>query len=124
MGLGRIYIPGILFILVAWILSCENQNEEDLFRSNDCDTSQVSYSGYIEPLFDSQCYRCHSDANLIAPFSLEGYDNVSMLVSNGQLFGALNHVQGYQAMPRGRPKLPDCDLAKINSWIREGAPNN
>ena len=124
MDLGKIFISGMLSILAVSIFSCENQNEEDLFGSNDCDTSQVSYAGYIEPLFESQCYRCHSDANLIAPFSLEGYDNVSIRVANGQLFGAMNHVQGYQAMPRGRPKLPECDLAKINSWIHEGGPNN
>jgi hypothetical protein len=124
MGLGKICIASSICMLAVWILSCENQNEEDLFGSDGCDSSQVSYSGYIEPLFESQCYRCHSEANLIAPFSLEGYDNVSKRVSNGQLFGAMNHVQGYQAMPRGRPKLPECDLAKINSWIREGAPNN
>ena len=111
-------------LFFSWLMSCENQNEEDLFGQPDCDTIQVSYSGYIEPLFENHCYRCHSNANLIAPFSLEGYDNVAEHVVTGQLFGALNHVQGYQAMPRGRPKLPDCDLAKINNWIREGARNN
>ena len=124
MGQGNIFIFGMLCMLTACLLSCENKNEEDLFGSNDCDTSQVSYTGYIQPLFESQCYRCHSDANLIAPFSLEGYDDVSTRVANGQLFGALNHVQGYQAMPRGRPILPECDLAKINSWINNGAPDN
>jgi hypothetical protein len=124
MGLIKIYIPGILCILTIWFISCENQNEEDLFGKTDCDTNQISYSGYIEPLIENHCYRCHAGADLIAPFSLEGYDNVKIRVMTGQLYGALNHKDGYQNMPRGRPKLPDCDLSKINSWIREGAQNN
>lgn len=124
MSLIKIYIPGILSILIIWFISCENQNEEDLFGKSDCDTTNVSYSGYVEPLIENHCYTCHSNTNLIAPFSLEGYDNVKIRVTNGQLYGALNHQQGYQSMPRGRPKLPECDLSKINNWIREGAHNN
>ena len=124
MSLIKINIPGILCFISIWFISCENQNEEDLFGISDCDTNQVSYSRYIEPLFENHCYRCHSAANLIAPFSLEGYNNVMDRVSTGQLYGALNHLPGYQNMPRGSPKLPECDLSKINNWIREGARNN
>jgi hypothetical protein len=98
MGLTKNFIPGILCVLTVWFISCENQNEEELFAKTDCDT--------------------------IAPFSLEGYENVKIRVVTGQLHGALNHKDGYQSMPRGRPKLPDCDLFKIDSWIREGAQNN
>ena len=122
--LRKIYIPGILLALIIWFISCENQNLEELFGKSDCDTTNVSYSEYVGPLIENHCFTCHSDANLIAPFSLEGYDNVNIRVNTGQLFGALNHQQGYQNMPRGRPKLPACDLSKINSWIRDGAPNN
>ncbi len=117
-------LPCILLIFITWFISCENRNEEDLFGQPDCDTNKVSYSGYVEPLLENQCYRCHSTANLIAPFSLEGYDNVKIRVSTGQLYGAINHLQGYQPMPRGRAQLPECDLAKINNWIRDGAFNN
>jgi hypothetical protein len=120
--LGHILI--IVSILTLWFASCENQNEEDLFGQMGCDTNQVSYSDYVKPLLEDHCYRCHSAPNLIAPFSLEGYANVQIRVSSGQLYGALNHIQGYQPMPRGEPKLPECDLAKIYSWIRDGAPNN
>jgi hypothetical protein len=124
MNLFKVHIPGILCIFAIWIISCENQNKEDLFGISDCDTNQVSYSGYVEPLLENHCYICHAGANLIAPFSLEGYDNVKLRASSGQLFGALNHLEGYQNMPRGGPKLPECDLTKINKWIREDALNN
>jgi hypothetical protein len=121
---GKIYIPVSLIVILLWFISCENQNEEDLFGKSDCDSINVSYSGFIEPLIKDHCFACHSDANLIAPFSLEGYENVIIRVNSGQLAGALNHQPGYQKMPRGRPQFPECDLAKINSWIREGALNN
>jgi hypothetical protein len=40
------------------------------------------------------------------------------------VYGSVNHLSGYLQMPRDRPKLPECDLAHINKWIREGAQNN
>lgn len=122
--LRKIYIPGIFSVMIIWSLSCENQNEEDLFGISDCDTNNVSYSGYVKPLIENNCFPCHSIENLSAPFSLEGYENVIIRVNTGQLYGAINHQKGYQSMPRDRPKLPECDLSKINNWIRDGAPNN
>jgi hypothetical protein len=45
-------------------------------------------------------------------------------VNTGQLDGAINHRSGYPQMPRDGPKLPECELTRINIWIRDGAPNN
>jgi hypothetical protein len=112
-------IPGTLFTL-----SCENKNEEDLFGITPCDTSDVSWTTDIEPILASKCYHCHYEGTMVAPFSLQGYDNVLIRVNTGQLEGAVNHLPGRPQMPRDGPKLPECELAKINNWIRDGAPNN
>ena len=105
-----------------WIISCENQNEEDLFGTS-CDTISVSYSNDIEPLIAGKCLHCHYTGG-IAPFSLQTYDDVLIRVNTGQLEAAVNHYPGSPRMPQDGPKLPDCELANINIWIREGAANN
>jgi hypothetical protein len=103
-------------------LSCQNQNEEDLFGSI-CDTTTVSWTQDIEPIIQSKCLHCHYDQSPITPFSLQGYQNVLIRVNTGQLEPAINHT-GPVMMPKDGPKLPECELSKINKWIREGAANN
>ena len=117
---------GIILIILTGIsyFSCESKNEEDLFGKEECDTINVTFSADFLPILESICYDCHSQASLIAPYLLEGYDNLKIMVDNGRLQGALNHRQGYSPMPKFRDKLPDCDLTKINIWIDDGAPNN
>ncbi len=115
----------LIFLLVGiTYMSCENENEEDLFGKEECDTVNVTFSGDFLPILESICYDCHSKATQTAPFLLEGYDNVKFKVDEGRLEGAINHRQGYSPMPKFRDKLPDCNLAKINSWINDGAPEN
>ena len=105
-------------------VSCENQNEEDLFGLSECDTNNVSWSGDIEPILSKKCLHCHYDNSPIAPFSLQGYQNVLVRVNTGQLKAAINHQPGSSQMPQDGPKLPECELSTMNIWIREGAPNN
>jgi hypothetical protein len=55
---------------------------------------------------------------------LEGYSNVKAKVTDGRLFGAINHSPGYAPMPDGQPKMDQCDINKVKTWIDAGAPNN
>jgi hypothetical protein len=114
----------ILFLLVSIsYFSCESKNEEDLFGKEECDTLNVTFSADFLPILESICYDCHSQAKLSAPYLLEGYDNLKIMVDNGRLQMALHHTGQYR-MPKFRDKLPDCTLAKIDAWIDDGAPNN
>ena len=124
---GKLLPALFMFTLVsaAWFVSCESLNEEDLFRKKECDTSAVTYSGNILPILQRNCYGCHSGANPISGRSFEGYDNFYFwAVEQGRVYGAVNHLSGFSPMPKNNPKLPECELAQINKWIREGARNN
>ena len=125
----------ILFSLAvitpAWFISCENKNEEDLFGEADCDTSVVTWSADIKPIIENRCYECHSGSNPISGRNFDTYDGFVFWVNYtnnpgepGRVYGAVNRLSGYSWMPNGRPKLPQCELDKINKWIREGAQNN
>ena len=119
---GRIISIGLIMILFSggWFLSCQSLNEEDLF-GDECDTTLVTYSGHILPILQNNCHECHSAGSSL---NLVGYNNFIVHVNSGRVSGAVNHRSGYLPMPNGRPKLPECELSRINKWIREGAQNN
>ena len=89
-----------------------------------CDTTNVTYSGSIVPILQTNCYGCHSSPNPGGGILLTTYDGVLAAVNSGKLWGAINFDQGYVGMPKNGSKMDECNLAKIRIWIKDGAPNN
>src|SRR5579859_1329469 len=109
-------------MLTKWI----NQGAPDnSCTPSTCDTSQVAYASTIVPILQTNCTGCHSgSAAGGGGIDLTQYANVLTQVSSGKLWGDIKHLAGYNAMPLGGGSLSSCDLSKINTWIRAGAPNN
>jgi mono/diheme cytochrome c family protein len=89
-----------------------------------CDTTAVSYSGFVAPLLTTFCAGCHSGGNPSGSIALNSYNGVKAVAQNGRLIGAITWTAGYQKMPQSGNKLNDCSIAKITAWINDGAPNN
>ncbi|MDQ3016046.1 MAG: hypothetical protein M3R25_04920 [Bacteroidota bacterium] len=109
--------------IATWIL----QGAMDLScdpNAGQCDTTNVTYSGYVAQLFTTNCVGCHSGGAPSGGISLNTHAGVQTVALSGRLFGAINHSSGFQPMPRGSAKLPQCTIDKINAWIHDGAPNN
>ena len=120
----KIFLYLVILLCGIIILQCESQNEEDLFGMIDCDTTVVTYQNSIEPILRKNCYECHAINVATAGIIVEGYDNLILRINSGRFPGAVNHRPPYTPMPKDRGKLPDCDLAKINIWLNDGAPDN
>ena len=116
----------ILLTGLALLLpSCYNDNEEYLYPDTAaCDTSNVSYIADVAPVLTQNCNACHGGAAPQAGIRTDNYDDLMIVVGNGKFGGAINHQTGFSPMPQNGPKLNSCDLAKINQWIANGAPNN
>ncbi|MBK9982619.1 MAG: hypothetical protein IPP15_09355 [Saprospiraceae bacterium] len=113
------------FLVVASVLSCAYNVEEELYPPVTCDTLNVTYSGTVLPILQQNCYECHSNANVgISLIPLEGYAFLSIKVNDGQLIKAIRHTGEVTPMPKDRPSLPECDILKIEKWVSEGAPDN
>ncbi len=84
----------------------------------------MSYQENIIPILHRSCYVCHSAAVNTSNITLEGYDKLMVHVNSGKLLSVINHEAGFKPMPQGASKLIDCDIAKIEQWIIEGAENN
>jgi len=117
----------ITTILILYSFNgCYYNNEEDLLGNIVCDTTAVKYSTHVSQIISTNCLICHSNgSSLGGGIVLEGYSALkTQMGPNGRLIGAINHLPGYSAMPKGLSKLSACDIAKIEKWDNEGALNN
>lgn len=89
-----------------------------------CDTTNVTLSGTVMPIFDNYCNGCHSGSVPQGNIDLSKYTGIKPTVDNGSLLGSVKHASGYVAMPEGGNKLSDCNIAKIEKWIALGAKND
>ena len=108
-------------LIQTWIaqgaqnLNCDN---------GDCDTTNVTWSGTIRQLIQTNCQGCHTSASPSGGVVLDSYSAVSNSAFNGSLLGSIQHSPGWTPMPFGGSKLAECDIAKIRIWVNAGAPNN
>ena len=115
------------FVFTSILPACYYDNEADLYPSlpANCDTSNIPFANYIQPLLENHCIVCHSgDGSLSGGILFEAYEQIKTQVDNGSFLGAISHSSGFPEMPQGGDKLPACDLYKIEMWINAGAPNN
>lgn len=117
-----------LLFLTIFLISCQYDNEEDLYVDIEtCDTINIIYSQSVKPIFAANCYSCHSVGNaptLGSGIDLETYSELMSQVNNERLLGTINHAQGFSPMPKGESKLDDCSIDKIEAWINQGAVND
>lgn len=112
-----------ILIISKWILlgakdlSCDQS-------AGLCDTSNVSYSGFVVPLITNYCIGCHSGAAPSGNLSLSSYPGIQTVALNGKLLGAITWTNGYVKMPKNSNKLSACNINKIKAWINDGAQNN
>lgn len=89
-----------------------------------CDTANVTFAVSIKPIITNKCQGCHSSSSAGGGYDLSTYAGIKTVVDNGKLWGSVNFLSGYSAMPKGGTKLSTCELAKIKKWMNAGAPNN
>ena len=114
---------------VVLVSSCYYDNEEKLYNGIPCNSGEISYKTDLLPIFQVNCYNCHSIEN--APVSgdalvLEGYNNLTVyLQSNTETFmGSMEQNGRAIAMPKNGTKLDKCSIQAFRDWIDQGKLNN
>jgi len=87
-----------------------------------CDTTNVTYTNFINPLLANRCTGCHSGANPSGGLKLTNYAETKASASGGKLYGSIAHLAGYKAMPQGGAALTSCYVDKVKAWINKGMP--
>lgn len=119
----------LILMAVLFASGCYYRNEEELYPDNQviCDTTGVTYSKTVLPILQNNCYVCHSASNNAesgGSLNLEDFSLLQALAGEGNIYGAISHDPLYSPMPKGRPKLDSCSIAKIRVWIDSGSPDN
>jgi Cytochrome C oxidase, cbb3-type, subunit III len=108
---------------IALLSSC-TYNKEELLYNNTCDTSNVKFSVQVTNTIAANCISCHSGASASGGIMLDDFSKVRAVAASGKLLGSITHSAGFRAMPDFSPKLPECRIAEIRTWIRNGMLNN
>jgi hypothetical protein len=114
-------------LLVIFIGSCYYDNEEALYPvySASCDTTNVTYSGTIIPIFSANCLACHSNASAASAggnIKLENYADV--VAKQPNITGAIKHISPFSPMPKNGGMLKTCSINQWDIWVGKGMPNN
>lgn len=106
--------------------SCYYDKADVLYPNNPvCDTTgTVSYVVKIVPLFQQQCYGCHTGPAPSGNVLMGNYAADRAVAASGRLYGSISQMNGYSFMPKGGAKMSNCQLATIKKWIDAGTPNN
>lgn len=92
-----------------------------------CDTTNVKYSTTVKPILDLNCNNCHGGTgSLGAGYVFDTYAGVKDELDNAgdEFINSIKHIGSISPMPKGGAKLSDCDISKIEIWIKAGYPNN
>ena len=87
-----------------------------------CDTSNVTYTAYIQPLVANKCLGCHSNNNPGGGIKLTNLAEVKASVQTGKFYGSIAWEAGYIAMPQNGIQLSTCQTNKVKAWIDAGMP--
>jgi hypothetical protein len=114
----------LIAIFLLFFVSCYYDNEEALYPefSNTCDTTNVTYSGTIQPILANNCLGCHSNNATGGSILLTTYGQVVAYAP--QITGSIKHQGSFSPMPKDSPKLKDCSIAQWDIWVNKGMPND
>ncbi|TAL40819.1 MAG: hypothetical protein EPN92_13970 [Chitinophagaceae bacterium] len=107
-------------LIYNWI----QQGAQNLICQNMCDSSVFTFSGAVKNNIQNKCQGCHSGASASGGIDLSTYSLIMVQVSNGKLWGSINQLPGFYAMPKNGSKLSDCEITQIRKWMDAGSLNN
>lgn len=116
---------GLILIMVVCIISafvgCAYDKKELIYPTVTCDTTNVTYTDVIEPLVRQRCYSCHAGpGGGISGTSLDSYDDLKTVASFGEVVHRITTTDPSEMMPKGGPRLSDCEISKITTWVNNG----
>lgn len=121
----KIQLSIVIVSAIATFQACSKDSEDQQPQSpGTCNVEDMKYTVNIVPILRANCFECHGNGITTSDVNLETYSSVKTLADNGKLVGVVSHAAGYKQMPYNKPKLSDCDINRIKSWVAAGAPNN
>ena len=122
-----------LLIVTIIIVSCTKQKVQPQNNTNptssgfNCDknSSVVSYSSNILPLFQNKCNNCHSTPGS-GGINLDSYSFIKQTMLGGQIIPVVINTDTTSIImpPPPRKHLDSCEIKMLNLWMAQGCLNN
>ncbi len=116
----------LIIVSVFAFQGCYYDKEELVYppNTNTCDTLGMTYTKDIRSIMVANCNSCHAaPAGAGGGIVLDNYAQLKLYADAGNLVNRLITTDASLLMPKGGPKLSDCNIAKIQAWVNAGAPN-
>jgi mono/diheme cytochrome c family protein len=122
-GSGVLLVGIILYSLTSCYYDKRDLISPPSLSTTSCDTVNVTYTNQVKSVLSGACTGCHQGGGGSGGVVLDTYTGIQAC-GTARLLGSIKHQSPYSAMPQGGTKLPDCQIAVIEKWIQNGAPNN
>jgi hypothetical protein len=108
----------ILVTVMAW--SCT----KDTIATVDCTGVAPTYTSAVKALLDAKCATsgCHGASNPADGLDYSSYSAAKTNSAKDAFRGSIQHLSGYDAMPKGSSKMSDADIKTLNCWVQNGMP--
>ena len=115
-----------IVILVISMNSCYYDKADKLYPSSTCDTAKMNFTSNIKPIISNNCLNqgCHTTANPSGSIVLDTYSGTQATIAGDKLINALKYITGGSKNMPPAGKISDCDISKVEAWIKRGAPEN
>lgn len=114
-------------VLVLSLSSCYYDKGDKLYPDAAiCDTINMNYTSSIKPILQTNCIDkgCHTTSANFGGVVLENYLGAKASVTGDKLINALKYISGGAKNMPPTGKLSDCEINKVEAWIRRGTPEN
>ena len=125
----KFILSALIITCIIFVSSCYYDKEDLLYGGSGngpCtdSTGVVSYSQKVVPMLQQYCYSCHTGSFPSGGVAMGTYTTDKAIAQNGKLYGTFNYSSGFSPMPKGMPKMSNCQIATIKKWIDGGMLNN
>jgi hypothetical protein len=108
-------------LIRAWI---EQGAQETNCTSSSCDTTNVTYSGFIAGILSTNCTPCHNSSTSSGGVNIDGYTSLKTYLDANKTNFVNSISYNYTIKMPPSYKLTDCEIAQVNKWVGTGYPNN
>lgn len=122
----RPVLAGTVLLALGLASSC-TYSQGDPVPACDVAKETVTYAAVISPIFDTHCRECHAASVYVVKGggnNFDDYQAIKSYFSPTILLGTIRHAPGFDPMPKGRDKLSECDIQRIETWVAAGKLNN
>jgi hypothetical protein len=112
MKMKKFLVIALFSTAVLW--SCGGDDDE-------CVTTGITYTKDIKVLLTSCAVAgCHNAGSIVGSYAT--YEDTKLSIGFGRIIGSLKHEKDFSPMPKGGTKWSDCNISKIDAWIKAGMP--